>query len=868
VTAEVLGLVRRGQTDELVARLAPLTLAERRGIVVALKEYVKTPDARHRLRTPALLVAGAGCLSTAAQVAVWLHRREFRFQRGDGALVVRALADRGVAWAPEIIDRVADALPTREEWRLEIEWRFVAEMVVAGGTPTPRGDAFVIGWVIQQGYGPGLTTLERLGSDPFLPDLLPRLFEVDGVGAPLTSLTGGSGSSITAFPAALAILAAEGRVDRAVLLDGCLGRFLRGGTPPQLRGFVQLHAALEPTEAEIEARTLDYARLLPDAPPAVATLALSAPRTLDKAGLLELDTLLEGAAAVLRRPDKTLVRTQLSLLDSVARRRRDRIGDVLATVAHAFGQEDVALQERALAIVEAHASACTPEVRARLAAEAASLSADLPARARSSLGDPGSAASPRVAAVGLPAPAVGPGRRRETVSAIASPAELVAELVALGPSGHAALERVLDATVRLAATDRAGLLDAVAPVMARHEKEIAEYPDLPWIGPRPLDQVLDVVRTVRDQRPGRGLAARARGSDGGRYDHPLERVISRRLAEVGLWVTERPVPFLLSTPTWTTGHIDPHALVDRLAAAEAGGWHPWPMDVTQAILRLPRTIDPDATARAVRLASPEGRLLAEVLAAGGTADPTTRRVVVRRHRDRHESEADKARPDNAVLVAVDGAHPDPVVQKLFRLDPPVPFGFGSVGLWPEVLPSHREVIAALMLDHFECGFRGTFSALVLLAECEGPCGSAMVLAVAYGLTAQHSEDRIAAADALITLLRADELDPSALGAELGALSVGGHVKLSRAVASLNDVAKAGGEAAVASIALAGLPSLLTRPKPPHGTPDLLALASRLVQPGSRTHADTVTHLAPVAARGGSSRLVTEAVRLHRILTVR
>lgn len=859
VTAEVMVLVRHGRVDDLVRVLAPLAPPMRRGIAAALKEYVKTRDAQQRIRTPALLVAGAGCLPTAVQVAAWLNRREFRFQRGRGALIIQALTDRGVTWAPEIIGRVVDALPTRDDWQLEIEWRFAAELIVASGAPTPRDDPFVIGWAMQQGYGRGLTTLERLRSDPFLPDLLPRLFEVDGVGAYLTSLTGETGSSITAFPAALATLAAEGQVDRDVLLDGCLGRFLRGGPAAQLRGSVQLHTALAPTEAETEARTLDYARLLPATAPAVATLAQTALRRLDRAGRLELDTLLEGAAAILRRSDRALVRAQLSWLDSVARRERDRVGDVLETVEHAFGQEDVGLQERALAIVEAHASACTPEVRARLAARAARLSADLPARARSSLGDPGPVASAGVAAV-VAVPA-----RRETVRAIGSSAELAAELAALGQGGKVELERVLEAIVRLAATDRAGLLNAVAPVMARHEKATAEYAASPWFGPSLLDKVLDIVRTVRDKRPGPGLAARARGEGGGWIDHALERFVARRLAEAGLWVSERPVPFLLSTPTWTTGHIDPHALVDRIAAAEAGGGRPWSTDMTQAILRLPRTIDPDATARAARLASPEGRLLAEVLRAGGTPDPRTRRVVVRRLRGRGESVADKARPDDAVFVAVDGVHADPVVQTLFRLDPPVPMGHGAEVLWPAVLPSHREVIAAHMLDHFEYGFRGTFDALVLLAECEGPCGPAMVLAVAYGLSAQHPEGRIAAVDALVALLSSGELEPGALGAELGALSVGGQVKLSRAVTSLTELAKAAPEAAVASVALGSVPSLLAHAKPPHGTPDLLALASRHVRPGSTVDADAVTHLAAVAARGGSSRLVTEASRLHRIL---
>jgi hypothetical protein len=94
------------------------------------------------------------------------------------------------------------------------------------------------------------------------------------------------------------------------------------------------------------------------------------------------------------------------------------------------------------------------------------------------------------------------------------------------------------------------------------------------------------------------------------------------------------------------------------------------------------------------------------------------------------------------------------------------------------------------------------------------------------------------------------------------------VKLSRAVGPLTEVARTGAEAAVATIVLAALASLLEWPRPPHGTLDLMALASRFVRPGSPADPDTVTLVAATAARGGSSRLVTEAARLHRIFTAR
>src|SRR5690606_37411079 len=126
----------------------------------------------------------------------------------------------------------------------------------------PTHDGFVLGWLMAQGYGRGRTVLDRLRVDPFLDGLLTRVFEVDGAGALLASLRAPGRSGITAFPAALATLAAEGRLDRAWLLDCCLGRFLRGGTSQSLKGFLHLYPALAPTLDEMGARARDYVRVL------------------------------------------------------------------------------------------------------------------------------------------------------------------------------------------------------------------------------------------------------------------------------------------------------------------------------------------------------------------------------------------------------------------------------------------------------------------------------------------------------------------------------------------------------------------------------------------------------------------------------
>ncbi|MCM0674416.1 hypothetical protein NCC78_06900, partial [Micromonospora phytophila] len=63
---------------------------------------------------------------------------------------------------------------------------------------------------------------------------------------------------------------------------------------------------------------------------------------------------------------------------------------------------------------------------------------------------------------------------------------------------------------------------------------------------------------------------------------------------------------------------------------------------------------------------------------------------------------------------------------------------------------------------------------------------------------------------------------------------------------------------------AALPPLLTAPTPPRGTPDLLTLAAEMASAtGVRIE---VPGLSDVVARGGGSRLVTEARRLATALT--
>ncbi|MFG1918348.1 hypothetical protein [Micromonospora sp. NPDC048898] len=154
---------------------------------------------------------------------------------------------------------------------------------------------------------------------------------------------------------------------------------------------------------------------------------------------------------------------------------------------------------------------------------------------------------------------------------------------------------------------------------------------------------------------------------------------------------------------------------------------------------------------------------------------------------------------------------------------------------------------------------GGAAILPLLAECGGDGGPAVDIALAYGLGARHESDRVAAVDALLMLAATGDLDAPQVGAHLGALAAVGDLTLTRTLQPLRDASAAGAPLSTWRLLAAALPALLAAPKAPRGTPDLLTLAAEAAG-STGTRAD-VPGLADVAARGGSSRLVTEARRL-------
>ncbi|GAA2211825.1 hypothetical protein GCM10009850_072850 [Nonomuraea monospora] len=199
----------RNEAD-LAEYLTGLSDADRRAVAAQVPGHLTSRldgtsrwQIRERLgeRATGYRLAGAACMSGAAQVAAWLSRRELREVRdpaADAALVMSVLRHRPEAWRRDLAARLVRRVrpPAGPEWmRLQDApgWELAAALVVETGIEPPESDGFVACWAWrvaarhrQNGGRP------VLGDDPLLDRLLPRLFTAQGVAEALIADEEGS----------------------------------------------------------------------------------------------------------------------------------------------------------------------------------------------------------------------------------------------------------------------------------------------------------------------------------------------------------------------------------------------------------------------------------------------------------------------------------------------------------------------------------------------------------------------------------------------------------------------------------------------------------------------------------------------------
>ncbi|MFJ2478313.1 DUF6493 family protein [Streptomyces sp. NPDC087659] len=847
----LLHAVREGRAEAVPELVGTLGAVERRACLPVLKSWRGTTrnnwDDGHVAIRAALLLAGAGCCTGTAAAAQWLASGDLRWAISDPSSVLATLGGRTPEWLGQVAHRLAERRAFAEE-----EYPLIAQLVHAAGCEPPTTDGFVRGWELSIPVH-GMTIRDRLRDDPFLAVMVPRLFEVPEAGSDFQH----SRPHDPGWADALAGLAEEGRLSREMLIDGCLSRLLRGDRPGLVKGFLALLDALDLTGDERAAHTLTWVRMVPDTHSLVAARAQEVLAGLDEVGRLESEHLVEASRAALFRSEKKIVRAQLTMLDKAMKRDRSRTDELLPAPAVAFGHEEHSLQERALALVVRHGKHASGAVLAELAASARQLSPDLRKRAAEAFGDSiADEDSDDPAAEDDALPPVPSAERLE--SAPVSSAELAEETGALlrRDGTSAQWERVLNGLVVHAHANLAGLRTALEPVMAQRTLHWqADY----------LKQGLAIVVMSIIGTP-LGNMSVTREALGHQCPHSALRSVPLiRAAEIGARLSDGPLPFLLATPTWSTGTIQASELVARLAAYERSGTEPGQADLDQALLRLDREVPPEARAAAADLTSPAGRRLAAWLTSGGLPDPGVSRGI----------EPLRLRtPRPGVLVRTEALpghedHPEPFRSLLGAHDPigsPCKCGWdvecSSHAL--ALLPQHREVIAGRMLVSFSNlaesdGIGYHAPVLPALAESGGPAGPATHLLLAYGLGARRVEEQLFAVDAMLILAARGQLDSARLGRDIAELtSLIRRLKLQRIVVALREVMRTGAYATVWAVLSAALPLLLAG-EAPHGLSAILTIAAECAEQSGTCEA--IPEINELAARSGSSQLVKQARRI-------
>ncbi|MFE6868788.1 DUF6493 family protein [Kitasatospora sp. NPDC057692] len=893
---EVRELIDARVPQAMIDRLAPVPAAELRHLRTPLRKLraelrreLSSGDMRRYSaaydRLAALQFAGIFSAATPAEALDWLTaRRLLSFTwplPGGGStnadprtlLTALLVPHRDAAFQRELAVRLAEWLPADGD---RFRWVIAHGLAVWSGAEVPATDGYLTGWVREgslmrydhretgewfadQGLRapvPHHDTLRSwLRAEPRLAEFVRRLFEVPDVGSEFTDPYAARFGPDNEWPKALAALAGEGLLDRAELLDLCLGRLLRGDRPGNLRGFLRLYTELAPDAEEVAARARDHVRLAADGAPTAAKAAQAALRTLD--ARLSAELFSELTAGVLARPEKALATAQLSWADAALRRDPACADELLPALAEAFAHPAPAVQERALRLVARHLpDTADPAVAEVVRAAATGLGPALRSDAHRLLGAPPATAEPAASArLDQPVQSVRPALPAAPAGLFELTERLAAVLADAAPD-PGEFEVVLAALVAEHHRDAAALADALAPLASAHAGNPVSLVGIGTVGGT-LGRLLEAL-TGREHRSAALTAELLALRDSLRAPALIPPL---RVLEAALGVADAPVPVLLATPTAADGTLDPAVLTERLAAHRAAGARPWPADLAQALLRVP----------------PHGRPAARAAAAGLGCDlppdipPAAPRGFHVQAPDGSPGDVPRIAPlfpDPAVSEGITGllhALPDPTGADWFK--PAFRMSAGQLAQLPWTAPWHPEAVAAhglpvLALQAADPGLRDPSSLLPRLAELPAEPGPVGHLLLAYGLTAARPEHRTAALDALLALTARGRLRPEALGEWLAGLWRMSVVKPNRALPVLGDAARSGAGRAVFAVLTAMLTDLAPDPAL-RGLPDALTLAADCAAAeGIRTPLPALDLLtAPTAPR----RVRAEAARLAGIL---
>ncbi|WP_199552085.1 DUF6493 family protein [Streptomyces sp. N35] len=888
---DVYEAVQQGDAERAAQCVGKLDLVQRRVCMDLLKKLrsanrgVWTWDNRERLR--ALAVAGAGCQTGAAAASAWIAARDFTWAPAPDALLLDVLAERAPEWLADVAHRLAERPRSAD-----ISYELMAGLVRLSGCAAPTTEAYVHGWVFSHFRGRRMSLIDGLRGDPDLTELVAAFFVTPEVGSYAQFTFPGEPGENT-WPEALALLTRDGVLDRPTMVASCLARLLRGGRQMDERMFLRLLGELALTREEQLAHLADWTALAADASSPIAAHAQTVLGGLALDGGLSDGRLADVTRAVLFRTEKKLVRAQLVLLGKVLKSRPAAAGELLPAVAEAFGHADTDVQERALKLVGRHTDALDRMQLAELATAAELLTPGLRGGAAEMLGQPigEEGELPYAYEEFLP-----PATEWTPVSpAGATPAEVaedVSVLLAGAPNDLVTFERALDGLMRQAARDRAALTDALRPVVEaqrwwEHIGSWIERQDsfhflasgIEIVVAAVLGQLRMEVLHRRVQHTSSGASATRGGP---------AAVRDARCWEAAHRIHSDPSPFLLATPTDSSGALEAAVLVERLEEYTRLGARVGEMDFGQALLRVrfegPSGIDGAAgavappgpegpagdaqlsvlAARADALGTSHGTRLAQHLRGGSLPAPESHRE----HREIYRART--VLVDLGELPGLQERFGGPLA-RLGRPVTPAEPDHSPVTHYRHllaVLPAQPELVAARLL-HFMSGvachnFAPQQGYLAALAEAPGPAGQAVHLSVAYGLAARRPQDRLEAVDALLVLAARGTLDPERLGADIAELAELTLIKPGRFADGLRAGAGTGAYATVWAILRTTLPALLAQESlPAKALGDFLELGADCAERCAARAG--IPELTERASRAGTSRVQNQARRLHRAL---
>ncbi|SEG89007.1 hypothetical protein SAMN05444920_106368 [Nonomuraea solani] len=921
IRTEIRNLVLNHDAEGLALRLPKLTDAERATVAAELPSLLSespllsatvgwdafdwTAGDQVTGRSEALMMVGAATIPGPAGAATWLMKRDLN-PRWSGApsphRLVKAVSGRPPAWRADLAVRLARRIRRPDD---RIAALALALLRDCEATP-PDHEPLVAAWLSAVG----------VAKDPLTPHLLPKIFEAAGAGRALVNET------LTPKPSRWLALTAR-TLPREQIIAGCVSRFLLGGDAQDLRFFVRLHTLVAPTPEESAGRLRDYLRLLPVAPGPVAELAW---RQVRQARLDPADVA-EAIEAMTFRPEAKLAVKGLTWLDRDLGPHPERVADHVTALTSAYAHASHEVRDRAVTLTLKHAGHITDPAPILEAADLLPPSSARQLFERFAEGWTGDFTPGHLPEVTVPGPfptsdlesgppeeigwidveawlaavtreaRTNPGSLRETLARrfgehlrpvlydaerwesprdwctalareLVNPGEDPGPPVARPPRQWGTAEQAFSGGLGQTLYDSMVNVAATAFHLFPGLRTIVPLHEMPGHVQEDIQRAFDVQTGPHDLYDPEGRPAPTpwnRLPSLRQCARPDAFLLSRLDELLRAAKTGALPPVLLATPTRADGHLDPETLLDRLAVYAESSREPLPLDLAQALLRLPPGPAPDLAERAKSSGS---EVVARWFERGAPPPPEVEltwtldlgsRVVP----------CDDHVLDQRGIANVSWRPVEPTglahLDALLTPSEMRPFRRVSRHFWPAMTPHHRELAAA----HLAVGLIGRFDPpgiaiddLRALAMAEGTSGPATALVLAYFLTVEGDD----AVPPLLQLAAKGALPAEETGRLLGQLSRRTRYEAGPALPSLELAARQGAHAEAWTILrhflAVFLPREGERAQRPHT--DAVVLATDLAMwAGARGE---IPEVAAHAKKRGSTSLTRACRSLHGFLT--